>query len=90
MTEGDILARIKKMAVVTLHPSVHVVALHKLQQQSDENVQTFGARAKGIAASCGLNNKFECKKDVSFSEETCYPVVLSDMSDQSMKEWALT
>ena len=44
------LKRIKKLAVVTLHSSVHVVALHELRQQSDENVQTFAAQVKGIAA----------------------------------------
>ena len=90
LTEGDMLARIKKLAVVTLHPSVHVVALHELRQQSDENVQTFAARVRGIAASCGLTKECECSKVVSFSEETCYHVVLSGMSDQSMKERALT
>ena len=77
LTEGAMLARIKKLAVVTLHPSVHVVALHELRQQSDENVQTFAARARGIAASCGLIKECECTKVVSFSEETCYHVVLS-------------
>ena len=47
-------------------------------------------RALGIAASCGLTKECECKKIVSFSEETCYHVVLSGLSDQNMKERALT
>ena len=90
-SEIDMLKAIKKLAVVTLHSSVHVIALHELRQQSDENVQTFAARVKGISASCGLNKECPgCKINVSFSEETCYHVVLSGLNDQSMKERALT
>ena len=90
-TEADLLKRIKKLAVVTLHPSVHVVSLHELRQQSDENTQTFAAKVRGVAASCGLTKKCPgCQQVVSFSDETCYHQVLSGLSDQSMKERALT
>ena len=90
-TEADMLARIKKLAVVTLHPSVHIVSLHELRQQSDENTQTFAAKVRGIAGSCGLTKLCSgCQATVSFSEETCYHQVLSGISDQSMKERALT
>ena len=89
--ETDLLARIKKLAVVTLHPSLHVVSLHELRQQSDENTQTFAAKVRGIAASCGLTKKCPgCQEIVSFSDETCYHQVLSGLADQSMKERALT
>ena len=77
-------------AVVTLHPSVHVVSLHELCQQSDENTQTFAAKVRGIAASCGLTKKCSgCQQVVSFSDETCYQQVLSGLHEQSMKERAL-
>ena len=90
-TETDMLARIKKLSVVTLHPSVHIVSLHELRQQSDENTQTFAARVKGIAGSCSLTKQCPgCQETVSFCEETCYHKVLSGLSDQSMKERALT
>lgn len=90
-TEADLLKRIKKLAVVTLHPSVHVVSLHELRQQSDENTQTFAAKVRGVAASCGLSKKCPgCQQVVSFSDETCYHQVLAGLSDQSMKERALT
>ena len=73
-TEEDMLSRIKRLSVVTLHPSVHVhiVSLHELRQQSDENTQTFAARVKGIAASCSLTKTcLSCQETVSFCEETC-------------------
>ena len=40
-TEEDMLSRIKRLYVVTLHPSVNIVSLHELKQQSDENTQTL-------------------------------------------------
>ena len=53
-TEAAMTTRIKSLAVVALHSSVHVVNLHELRQQSDENVHSFAARVRGIAASCNL------------------------------------
>jgi len=92
-TEDAMIAKIKKLAVISLHPSVHVVTLHDLKQQSDENVQTFAARVKGVAASCGLQKTCTaaaCNEVVSFTEETCYHVVLAGLHDLTMKERALT
>ena len=43
-TEDTMMTRIKSLAVVALHSSVHVVNLHELRQQSDENVHSFAAR----------------------------------------------
>ena len=90
-TEEAMTARIKSLAVVTLHSSVHVVNLHELRQQSDENVHAFAARVRGIAASCNLQKKCNgCQAVVTFSEETCFHVVMAGICDQEMKEKALT
>ena len=42
-TEKDIMGRIKRMSVVTLHPSVPIVSMHELRQQIHENTQTLAA-----------------------------------------------
>ena len=85
------MKKIKTLAVVTLHSSVHVVNLHELRQQSDENVHSFSARVKGISASCGLQKKCSnCQESVNYAEETSYHVVMAGLCDQSMKEKALT
>ena len=90
-TEAAMTTRIKSLAVVALHSSVHVVNLHELRQQSDENVHSFAARVRGIAASCNLQkNCSSCQTVVNFSEETCFHVVLAGICDQDMKERALT
>ena len=79
-TEADMMMRIKKLAVVSLHLSVHVVTLHELKQQSDENVKTFAAFVQGVAASCGLQKtctSANCQQVIRYVEETCYHVVLA-------------
>ena len=78
LTEDTMTKKIKSLAVVSLHSSVHVVNLHEQRQQSDENVHSFAARVRGIAASCGLQKKCPgCDQTVNFSEETCYHVVMA-------------
>ena len=90
-TEDAMTKKIKSLAVVSLHSSVHVVNLHEQRQQSDENVHSFAARVRGIAASCGLQKKCPgCDQTVNFSEETCYHVVMAGLCDQNTKEKALT
>ena len=90
-TEDLMTAKIKSLAVVSLHTSVHVVNLHELRQQSDENVHVFAARVRGIATSCGLQKKCSsCQSAVNYTEETAYHVVMSGLCDQGMKEKALT
>ena len=54
VNEESLLANIKSLAVTVLHPSVHVVALHRMQQQDGESIKAFGARVKGTAKNCGL------------------------------------
>lgn len=44
--EADMTKMIKSLAVISLQPSVHVVSLHEMKQQSGENVQTFAARLR--------------------------------------------
>ena len=89
-TEADMTERIKSLAVVSLHPSVHVINLHKMRQESDENVHAFAARVRGIATSCDLKKKCSsCQSVVNFQEETAHNVVMAGLCDQSMKEKVL-
>ena len=48
-TEAELVKHIKDLAVTVLHPSVHVVALHQMQQQESVTAKAFGARVKGTA-----------------------------------------
>ena len=80
------LAHIESLAVTVLHSSVHIVALHEMQQLPEETVKAFSARVRGTAANCNLSKK--CPGDnveVSYQEETCYHVVISGLRDRDMK-----
>ena len=52
---SNLLAKIKTLAVTTVHPSLHVVELHEAKQLCGETVKDFSARVRGIAANCQLN-----------------------------------
>ena len=81
-TQSEIMESIKKLAVTVLHPSLHVVALHEMKQQSSEITKTFSARVKGVATNCNLTkkcSKMGCGETVSFIDETCYHVVLAGL-----------
>ena len=90
-TEDALLDRIKSLAVTVLHPSVHIVTLHGMSQNTAEPVKAFSARVKGTAANCKLTKK--CPTDqheVSYMEETVYHVVMSGIKDQDLKDQTMT
>ena len=88
-----LLSRFKRLAVTTVHPSLHVVTLHNLKQNSDENVKAFAARVRGIAKNCELKktcSKTGCNEAVSFLEETCYHVVMTGLISEELQGKVLT
>ena len=88
-----LIAAIKSLAVTTVHPALHVVALHDTKQLQDETVKSFSARVRGLAKNCNLTKncpKTTCGENVSFIEETCYHVVLAGIHDETLKEKILT
>ena len=92
-TETELISKIKDLAVTTLHPSVHVVALHQMLQQENESIKAFTARVKGTASNCRLIktcSKVDCDQQVSYLEETCFHVVMSGLIDQNLREKVLT
>ena len=92
-TENELISKIKDLAVTTLHPSVHVVALHQMLQQENESIKAFTARVKGTASNCRLTktcSKAGCDQEVSYLEETCFHVVMSGLIDQTLREKVLT
>ena len=52
-----LLARMKELAVVTVHKSVHLMNLYKMIQQPEENIRAFSARLTGTAEMCGMSVK---------------------------------
>ena len=93
-TDPDaLLLMFKKLAVTTIHPSLHVVTLHNLKQNQDETVKAFSARVRGIAKNCELQKKCSktgCSEAVSFLEETCYHVVMTGLLSDDIRGKVLT
>lgn len=93
-TDPDkLLDAIKSLAVTTVHPAIHVVSLHETKQRPDETVKAFSARVKGVAKNCNLKKtcpKSGCSEMVSFTEETCYHVVLAGIHNEELREKVLT
>ena len=90
---GELLPAIKKLAVTSLHPSVHVVALHQLRQDSSESTKAYSARVKGLAKNCNLVKtctRDGCSEKVSSVQETCDHVVMAGLASEELKEKVLT
>ena len=93
LNSDELLSSIKRLAVTTLHPSLHVVALHNLSQHSDESTKAFSARVRGVAVNCNLVKQCSatsCTENVSFVNETCYHVVMAGIASAELKEKILT
>ena len=90
-TEDLLLARIKSLAVVTMHSAVHLVELRNLKQGQAEPIRKFVARARNIASSCSLVKKCPgCQVDVTFLEETVFGVVLAGIKDGNIQQRILS
>ena len=88
-----LLESVRKLAVTTVHPALHVVSLHEQRQNAEESVKKFSARVKGSAKNCKLSKQFTktgCQEQVSFLEETCYHVVMTGINNEDLKEKVLT
>ena len=49
-----LLSKMKELAVVTVHKTIHMVHLWKMTQESDERIRAFAARITGKADLCEM------------------------------------
>ena len=90
-TEDLLLAKIKSLAVITLHSAVHLVELRNVPQGQNEPIRKFVARARNNATSCNLSKKCGgCDTDVSFLDETVFGVVLAGLRDSNIQQKILS
>ena len=48
------MAKMKELAVIVVHKSIHLMNLWKMNQQSDEPIRAFAARLTATADMCGM------------------------------------
>ena len=92
-TENKFLARMKELAVIKIHKSVHLMNLYRMVQDSDEAIRAFVARVTGTADMCGMTVKCPtegCNTDVSFRDEVVKQVVIHGMSNMDIKQRVLS
>ena len=72
-TEEAFLDKMKELAVIVIHKSIHLRNLWKTVQQSDERVRAFMARVMSTADMCNMVVECPnqaCGKKVSYRAET--------------------
>ena len=82
-----LLAKMKELAVITIHKTIHMVHLWKMNLESGESVRAFAARITGKADLCDLTiacTKEGCDTKVPYRDEVVLQVLLQGMNDQDI------
>ena len=88
-----LLSKMKELAVVTVHKTIHMVHLWKMTQESDERIRAFAARITGKADLCEMTvdcPKTGCDTKASYRDEVVLQVLLQGMSDKDVRARTLT
>ena len=88
-SEADVLAAIKRHAVISVAVSVLRTELLVMKQDHGENVLAFASRALGKARNCKLTVRCPHDANVDYSEEMVKQVVLAGMYDDDIKRKVL-
>ena len=88
--EADVMATIKRHAVVSVAASVLRTELFAMKQDHGETILAFSSRAMGKARNCKLSVKCTCNADVDYSEQMVKQVLLAGMYDDDIKRKALS
>ena len=89
-SEVEVLAAIKRHAVVSVAASVLRTELFAMKQDHGETVLAFSSRALGKARNCKLTVRCPHNADVDYSEDMVKQVVLAGMSDDEIKRKVLS
>ena len=89
-TESEVMAAIKRHAVVSVAASVLRTELLAMKQDHGETVLAFASRALGKARNCKLTVKCPHDASVDYSEEMVKHVVLAGMYDDEIKRKVLS
>ena len=69
ITEIDMLAHIKGVAVKSVHKEVHRWNYNQMTQEADEKISKYVGRLKAQAGLCDFNRKCLCGESVSYAED---------------------
>ena len=92
-TENKLLDKMKELAVIKIHKSVHLMTLYRMVQESDEGIRAFVARVTGTADMCAMTVKCPsdgCNTDVPYRDEVVQQVIIHGMANMDVKQRVLS
>ena len=87
-TTALFLTKMKELAVIVVHQSIHLRNLWKMQQQSDEPIRAFVARLTATADMCGMVvecTNSTCKKEICYRDLVVHQLVIHGMRDNAIR-----
>ena len=85
--EADLMAEMRKLAVVAQNNLVNIMRLRSLVQDRDEPVKSFMARLRGVAEVCKLTVKCPCEPSVqvSYADKEIYHCLVKGLADMDIR-----
>ena len=85
------LDKMKDLAVITVHKSVHLRNLWTLSQESDKQICAFAAKVTSTADMCGITIHCDmCNTDISYWNNVVQQIIIHGMWDTDIKVWVLS
>ena len=88
-----LLNKMKELAVIKIHKTIHMVHLWRMAQESSETIRAFAARITGKADLCEMSVTCpteQCNTKVPYRDEVVLQVLLQGMSDKDIRARTLT
>lgn len=82
------LAKMKELAVITVHKSVHLMNLWRMSQEPDESIRAFVARVTSTADMCGMNIRCTadgCNQVISYRDNVVQQIIIHGMHDNDVR-----
>ena len=87
------LAKMKELAVIIVHKSIHMMNLWKMTQQSDEPIRAFAARLTATADMCGMVitcPNLACAQEVIFRDKVVHQMLIHGLRDNDIRVCVLS
>ena len=90
-SEEEILAEMRRLAVVAQNNLVNIVRLRSLIQDRDEPIRSYLARLKGISAVCKLTLRCSCNPpaSVSYADKEILHCIVKGLADEDIRRQVL-
>ena len=86
LTTADMfLAKMKELAVITVHKAVHLRNLYLMNQEPDEPIRAYVARLTATADMCDMTMQCQCNNINSYRDLVVHQLVIHSMRDPDIR-----